>query len=129
MRLLFDTQCWLWIHGAPERLRAETRRVLTDPNTATYFSAASAWEISIKVALGKLRLPEPAARYVPARCARFGTAVLAVTLDHALRAGGLPTHHRDLFDRMLIAQAQIERLPILTADRRFAAYDVELIEA
>ena len=90
-------------------------------------SAASAWEISIKAARGRLELPQPPERYVPDRVRRHRMTVLDVALSHALRAGALPEIHADPFDRLLVAQAQLEGLPILTADPAIARYEVETI--
>jgi PIN domain nuclease of toxin-antitoxin system len=92
-------------------------------------SAASSWEISIKWALGKLSLPSSPSEFVPEHLAATKTYPLAIQHSHALRVATLPLHHSDPFDRLLIAQAQIERLPILTADPHFKPYDVELIPA
>jgi PIN domain nuclease of toxin-antitoxin system len=127
MRLLVDTQCWLWMNAAPERLSPPVRRQIERNDTELFFSAASAWEIAIKFALGKLPLPEPPAKYVPNRLRLTRTAVLAITDRHALHVADLPSHHRDPFDRLIIAQAQIERLRILTADPQFDSYDVDVL--
>lgn len=129
MRLLVDTQCFLWMTAAPARFRAPVRQLLSARSTTLYLSAASAWELAIKHALGKLRLPDVPSAYVEDRVKRTRTTPLPITLGHALRVADLPPHHRDPFDRLLIAQAQIERLAILTADRQMAAYDVEIVEA
>ena len=94
-----------------------------------YLSAASAWEIAIKSCQGKLRLPDPPLKYVPSRLEQFGVLPLAIDQAHALHVFTLPLHHRDPFDRILIAQAQLEHLPILTSDPVFAAYDVRTIAA
>ncbi|MDR7555458.1 MAG: type II toxin-antitoxin system VapC family toxin [Armatimonadota bacterium] len=129
MKILLDTQCWLWMEAAPERLSAEARRVVQDGAHALYLSAASAWEIAIKHALGKLRLPVAPERYVPSRMRRGRILPLPVQVEHGLRAGRLPPYHRDPFDRLLVAQAQLEGLTILTADPQLAAYEVPLIRA
>ena len=129
MRILLDTQSWLWMVSAPDRLSAASQALVADADTELLLSAASAWEIAIKEAIGKLTLPEPAERYVPSRLASFRAVSLPIAQSHALRVGVLPMHHRDPFDRILIAQAQIEGLPLLTADPRMARYDVELIAA
>jgi PIN domain nuclease of toxin-antitoxin system len=129
MRILLDTQSWLWMVSAPDRLSAASQALVADADTELLLSAASAWEIAIKESIGKLTLPEPAERYVPSRLASFRTASLPISHNHALRVGVLPMHHRDPFDRILIAQAQIEGLPLLTGDPRMARYDVELISA
>ena len=127
MRVLADTQCWLWMHLAPERLRHEVRQLLASGSTELYLSAASIWEMAIKHGIGKLRLPLPLTDYVLSRLERSTTLVLPVDHHHALRVAGLPPHHRDPFDRILVAQAQVERLAIVTADPQLAAYDVDLI--
>jgi len=127
--VLLDTHCWLWWIADPDRISAEARARIADPHTTILFSAASSWEIAIKCATGRLALPEPPEDFVIPRLARDGFLPLAVRHVHALRVAGLPPHHRDPFDRLLIAQAQVERVPIVTADHQFAAYDVELIWA
>ncbi len=129
MKILIDTACWLWSLSEPAHLNRRARDLLSDPGQAFFLSAASSWEIAIKAALGKLRLPEPPEKYVPARMAAFNILGLPVEHVHALRVFALPPHHRDPFDRILIAQAQIEGLTILTADRSFAKYDVKTIWA
>jgi PIN domain nuclease of toxin-antitoxin system len=129
MRILLDTQCWLWMALAPERFSARSRRLVEARETVLYLSAASAWEVAIKHALGKLRLPEPPVTYVPSRVAALGVQPLPIDHQHALHVATLPPHHRDPFDRLLIAQAQIDDLSILTADPLFAAYDVATIAA
>ena len=129
MRLLLDTQCWLWMLAAPERLSAAARRLVTAADNELLLSAASAWEIAIKHALGRLRLPAPPAESLPPLMAKTGVTPLPVLHGHAFRVAELPRHHRDPFDRLLIAQAQVERLPILTADRVFARYEVEVLPA
>jgi PIN domain nuclease of toxin-antitoxin system len=123
MRILLDTHCWLWLQVSPERLTAQVRDLLADPGNELYLSAASAWEIAVKWSLGKLPLPAPPSEYVPSRLDRQGVAGLPVELRHALQVASLPRHHRDPFDRLLIAQAQIENLHLLTADRTFASYE------
>ena len=102
---------------------------MTVPENELFLSAASAWEIAIKHAIGKLKLPEPPERYVPSRLEALRTLALPIEHSHALQVGSLPRHHRDPFDRLLIAQAQLEDLPILTSDEVFASYDVETIPA
>jgi PIN domain nuclease of toxin-antitoxin system len=92
-----------------------------------YLSAVSSWEIGIKSALGKLRLPEPVVSYVPKRMAAQGIRPLPITHSHALAVSELPTYHSDPFDRLLIAQAQVEGMAILTADRAFRVYPLEIV--
>jgi PIN domain nuclease of toxin-antitoxin system len=129
MKLLLDTQAWLWMISQSERLSREARARLFDPGTELYLSAASVWEIAIKSSIGKVRFPGPIGAYVPSALERSGVRSLAVDSRHALRTAELPMHHRDPFDRLLVAQAQLEGMAIVTADRRFSAYEVELLDA
>jgi PIN domain nuclease of toxin-antitoxin system len=127
VRLLIDTQCWLWMQAEPDRFGFETRKLLLDPGNELYLSAASSWEIAIKYALGKLPLPEPPTTYVPSRMQSSGVIGLAIEHAHALHVDSLPPHHRDPFDRLLVAQAQLEAMSILTADRALALYPVTIL--
>jgi PIN domain nuclease of toxin-antitoxin system len=129
MRILLDTQCWLWLALTPERLSLEARKLVEATEHELFFSVASAWEIAIKQSTGKLRLPDPAEHFVPSRVAALRTLSLAIEQSHALRVAVLPMHHRDPFDRVLVAQAQVEDLPILTSDPVFDRYDVTVIRA
>jgi PIN domain nuclease of toxin-antitoxin system len=129
VRLLLDTQVWLWMLAAPERLSKKTRALVVSPENELLLSAASAWEIAIKYALGKLQLPEVPEEYIPSLMTRTGITPLPVHHRHALHVASLPAHHRDPFDRLLVAQAQLEKLPILTADRAFRLYDVQVLPA
>jgi len=126
VKLLLDTQAWLWMQASPEKLSPEALDLVGDSRTELFLSAVSSWEISIKYALGSLPLPAPPFEYVPSRMKSSGVQALPITHAHALQVGELPQHHRDPFDRLLIAQAQIEGLPILTSDRQFAAYKVKI---
>ena len=126
---LVDTHVWLWMQTDPGRMREEAREVVEDAANELFLSAASAWEIAIKYRIGRLPLPEPPITYVPERMRRSGTTPLAVEPVHALWTSELPDHHRDPFDRLLIAQAQILGIPLVTADRQLEAYDLELLVA
>ena len=127
MRVLIDTQCWLWLCADPERFSKRTRERLADPDCERYLSAAAVWEIVIKHGLGKLPLPVAPRDFVPSRLRLTQTDVLPITAEHALRVADLPSHHRDPFDRMMMAQALVEDLPLLTADRTLRRYGVELL--
>src|SRR5437868_3051817 len=129
MRVLIDTHCWLWAMAEPQRLSPAARRVIEDQSNTIFFSAISALEIAIKFARRKLNLPAHPNEYVPSRVNANGMTHLAVYISHALRAGELPPHHKDPFDRLLIAQSQIEELPLMTADAVVAHYDVDVIWA
>jgi PIN domain nuclease of toxin-antitoxin system len=115
--------------AAPERLSPAARAMVESVDHELLFSAASAWEIAIKYALGRLKLPEPPEQYVPGRMTVLRTDALPIEHRHALRVAVLPAHHRDPFDRVLIAQAFVEDLPVLTSDAVFERYGVSVIEA
>ncbi|ELR98213.1 type II toxin-antitoxin system VapC family toxin [Gloeocapsa sp. PCC 73106] len=130
MKLLLDTQCWLWWFAQPERLSEETISHIADETNELWLSVASIWEIGIKVAIGKLSLPESPDSYISSRMSQLGVRSLEITATHALRAAALPLHHRDPFDRMLIAQAQSENMMFVSADAIFMRYsDVPIIWA
>lgn len=126
-RYLLDTRVWLWLQADPEEVQIELRTQLSEATTV-FLSAASAWEIAIKYGLGRLALPEHPRSYVPSRLQSSGTTALSVEFDHVHRVAVLPPHHRDPFDRLLVAQAQALRMPIVTADHQFLAYDVDTIQ-
>lgn len=92
-------------------------------------SVATAWEVAIKHRRRRLTLPYPPEEFIPKALAEDGFLGLAITLSHAIRAGGLPVHHKDPFDRMLVAQAQLENLAILTSDPMFSTYEVQVVPA
>jgi PIN domain nuclease of toxin-antitoxin system len=120
--MLIDAHALLWfITGNRKRISKELQARIEAE--ATVVSAASLWEIAIKASLGKLDAPYD----LPDRVRQLGFDFLHVTSEHAWQVRQLPFHHRDPFDRLLIAQAQIERLPILTADPSFAAYEVTAV--
>ncbi len=128
-RVLVDTHVWLWLQSDPDRLPASVRDMVEDRGVELLLSAASAWEIAIKYRLGKLLLPQEPATYVPDRMRRSGTTPLSVEHAHVLRVSELPDHHRDPFDRLLVAQAQILDVPIVTADSQFERYQVTVLQA
>jgi PIN domain nuclease of toxin-antitoxin system len=122
--MLLDTHTLLW-WLADEELAPDVRDEIADPANWVAVSAASAWEISIKRALGKLTAPDD----LPEQIRASDFSPLPIEINHVLAAGQLPKHHEDPFDRMLIAQAQIEQLTIVTRDRRFGDYDVAVVSA
>ncbi|HTW58607.1 MAG TPA: type II toxin-antitoxin system VapC family toxin [Terriglobales bacterium] len=125
MNILLDTHTLLWALTDESKLSERVRKLL--PNATTWLSVASIWEILIETRNGRLRLPQPTGPFIMSRLVSNGVQILPVTADHVLRIESLPDHHRDPFDRMLIAQSLEERLPLVTADRFFARYPVELI--
>lgn len=126
MRLLLDTQVLLWAATAPERLGAVADE-LEDLRNDLLVSAASAWEIAVKYALDKLPLPEHPARYVPHVMRELDASPLAIEHAHALAVATLPPHHRDPFDRLLVAQAQVLGVSLVTADATLARYDADVV--
>jgi PIN domain nuclease of toxin-antitoxin system len=112
--------------NSPERLSAHAKRHIMLERNERILSAASAWEIGIKYALGKLPLPEKPSDFLTRLLGTTRTYPLAIQQSHALRAAELPQHHADPFDRMLVAQAQAEGLVLMTADRQLKAYDVKI---
>ena len=124
-RLLLDTQVLLWWRTDDPTLKRAAYQAITDPTNDIFVSAVSIWEIAIKRALGKLRAPDHLAATVEAE----GFGELPVTFVHAEQAGSLPKHHTDPFDRMLVAQAQIEGLTLVTADANILRYPVRTMTA
>ncbi|MGC2108039.1 MAG: type II toxin-antitoxin system VapC family toxin [Candidatus Korobacteraceae bacterium] len=126
MNLLVDTHIVLWWFSRSRQLSNPARDEMSDPQNQVYVSAAVAWELAIKVNLGKLDAQKLVAD-LPALLFEEGFRRLAISMDHALRAGLLPRHHTDPFDRMLIAQAQALNCPIVSADRVFDSYGVRRV--
>ncbi len=129
MTLLLDTHVFLWWLDDSPRLGLKSRAAIADPDNTVWVSAATAWEIAIKTGLGRLEMSEPPEDILPREIERGGFRALAISVEHALRVRRLPPHHRDPFDRLLIAQASAEGLRLVTADRAFARYDVGLVDA
>jgi PIN domain nuclease of toxin-antitoxin system len=121
LKLLLDTQILLWAAAAPERLSEKARAALTLPENELLFSAASLWEIAIKSALDRADFRIQPKRF-RRELERSGYRELAITADHVLATADLPPLHKDPFDRLLIAQAVVEGLPLLTADATVARY-------
>ncbi len=129
MNYLLDTNVWLWSLWEPDRIAPKAREAIADLSNAVFLSAVTSWEVSIKAAAGKLKLPEAPTSYVPRRMAQQGLRPLPVSHPHALAVFELPPHHRDPFDRMLVAQAIYEGLTLITSDRELKRYPVEILWA
>lgn len=122
MNLILDTHIFLWAIASPEKLTGRQREEIEQPTNRLFLSAISVAELMIKASLGKLTFP-----FDPREAAlASGIETLPFTAEDAIRLGALPFHHRDPFDRMLIAQAQARGFIVMTADRQFASYDVRL---
>jgi PIN domain nuclease of toxin-antitoxin system len=127
MRVLLDTHTFLWWIDNDRRLPTRVRALMGDGSNVLLFSAASGWEIAIKARLGKLQLPEELASFLTAQLVRNHVTILSIHLSHTLHVYTLPALHRDPFDRLLVAQSQLEQLPILTADPLIQQYSVQTI--
>jgi PIN domain nuclease of toxin-antitoxin system len=122
-QLLLDSHALLWWLGDDPRLGSQARSAIEQTTEGLYFSAASIWELAIKQSLGKLKLPGSLLE----KLAEEGFTELRISAAHGLAASALPQHHRDPFDRMLVAQAQSERLTVMTRDERIALYDISVL--
>jgi len=127
MRFLLDTHTLLWSFNDSPSLSPRARKLIENGSNEILISAASGWEIATKVRLGKLPTGADLVDELERYLAQLGCDALPISLDHAVRAGSLPGEHRDPFDRMLIAQAQMENLRIVSNDRIFDAYHVERV--
>ncbi len=122
MRFLLDTCTFLWLTANPERLPARIISAIEKSENDLVLSVASAWEISIKYRLRRLDLPDQPNRYIPQRLSEYRIRSLAIGLTHVIEAAAMPLHHNDPFDRLLIGQAVIENLTIITPDAAFLPY-------
>jgi len=127
MKALLDTHTFLWWLSDDSRLSDKIRQIISDSANELYLSAASGWEIAIKSRLGRLDLPDNLEGFISEQIAFNAMQSLPIKMSHALHAHSLPVLHRDPFDRMLVSQCQLEKLPILTKDAQIAAYDVEVV--
>jgi PIN domain nuclease of toxin-antitoxin system len=123
--LLLDTHTALWFFWDDPLLSPTAKALIEDPNNRKLFSIASCWEIAIKAGLGKLQLGAPSRAFLNKEIARNNFEVLAITLDHATMVEGLAAHHKDPFDRLLIAQGMLEAIPIVSADAVFDQYGIQ----
>lgn len=124
MILLLDTHAFLWFCQDDPRLSATAKALLEDPANRKLLSIASCWEIAIKAGLGKLKLGEPSASYIPNALTKTGFELLPIAVAHATGVETLPLHHRDPFDRLLVAQAIAENTPIVSSDPALDAYGI-----
>jgi PIN domain nuclease of toxin-antitoxin system len=127
VRFLLDTHVLLWLLAGSARIGDAVLATLADQRHQVFVSAVSGWEIAIKVGLGRLDVPPDLRSWLPAAINASGVDVLQVSLEHTLGVEALPHHHRDPFDRLLIAQAITEDMTLVTADRQFDQYDVRLL--
>ncbi len=127
MNLLIDTNAFLWFAWDDPRLSVTARAYIEDPANRIWVSIASCWEIAIKAGTGKLKLGAPAEVFIPRELSRNSLELLDITLAHAVAVETLPLHHRDPFDRMLVVQASIEALTLVSIDTAFDPYGTSRI--
>lgn len=127
MKLLLDTHTFLWGAAGDERLSRRAARAISDPRNDVLFSVVSAWEIVLKATAGKLNLPESPERYIPSRLEQMAFRPLPLALAHTLRLTDLPDIHRDPFDRLLVAQALVEELALVSGDPILRRYPVKVV--
>jgi PIN domain nuclease of toxin-antitoxin system len=127
VRALLDTHAFLWWISDDRRLSDRAKAIIADGRNELFFSAASGWEISIKAGLGRLEVPADLQRFISDQLSRNAFQSLPIYLSHALHTRTLPDHHRDPFDRILISQAILEEIPLLSSDHRISHYPVEVV--
>ncbi|MBN1452094.1 MAG: type II toxin-antitoxin system VapC family toxin [Anaerolineales bacterium] len=127
MKYLLDTHTFLWWNLGDSQLSERARELISDGKNEIFLSAASAWEIAIKTAKGRLVIPEEPAQYLANRMSYYRFHALPVQVSHAVHVYDLPNHHADPFDRLLVAQCQLESLPLITKDENIQKYDLEVI--
>ena len=127
MKLLLDTHTFLWWNIEDPQLSVRAREIIANEQNEIFLSVASVWEISIKTAKGKLILPEVPAHYILSRLGLYRFQPLPVHVSHAVRVYDLPRHHDDPFDRLLVAQSQVESIPLISTDAEIRKYEVEVI--
>ncbi len=125
--LLLDTHTFLWWASDAPELSDSARKAISDTGNECFLSSASCWELAIKSSLGKLRLSKPVERFISDLITENGFRLLTIDLRHAAKVETLPFHHRDPFDRLLIAQAITEKLTLVSADSIFSRYDIQLL--
>lgn len=125
MNLLLDTQALLWFVLDDTQLSKRARESIVDANALVFVSPASLWEISIKISLGKYALPAPFASFWDTQLQINNFTLVPISISHTAQAAGLPFHHRDPFDRLIIAQSLVEGLPVVSSDGMFDRYDIE----
>jgi PIN domain nuclease of toxin-antitoxin system len=125
MKLLLDTNAFIWLNDAPDRIPQPTMAMLADSDNELLFSLVSVWEMQIKMQLGKLRLQAPLPKILQMQQSENGLKMLPIRIDHIWALENLPHHHRDPFDRLLITQAQVEDIAVVTSDDVFDQYSVQ----
>jgi PIN domain nuclease of toxin-antitoxin system len=124
MNILLDTHAFLWFVNDDPSLNESAKRLIEDESSQPFLSAASLWEIAIKISLGKLNLKQPYEVFIPQQLAFNGIGILNITMEHTAAVANLPFHHRDPFDRLLVVQSKIEKMPLVSADSVLDMYGI-----
>jgi len=127
VKLLLDTHIFLWSVGDDPRLSANARQSVADPSNDLFISIASLWEATIKITIGKMRVPGDSINYLLSRAAQTGVTTLPILSTHLQQLQGLPMLHRDPFDRILIAQSIVEKMPLVSIDAQLRQYQAEIL--
>jgi PIN domain nuclease of toxin-antitoxin system len=127
MKILLDTHIFLWWITDDSRLSGRAHEIISNSHNELYLSAASGWEIAIKSGLGRIQLPRKPDFFIAEQLSRNAIISMPIEMSHALHVHTLPLHHQDPFDRIIIAQAQLEKVPILTADPQFKKYKITVL--
>jgi PIN domain nuclease of toxin-antitoxin system len=125
MSILFDTHALLWLVNGSALLSENAKSLFSEPQNDFYLSLASVWEMAIKIKIGKLHVPSPLKQFISEQLPLNGIKILNIKLEHVIEVADLPLHHRDPFDRLIIAQGLVENLPIITVDKIFDDYGVQ----
>ncbi|MEC4748053.1 type II toxin-antitoxin system VapC family toxin [Methylomicrobium sp. Wu6] len=126
MKMLLDTHVFIWLDSAPEKLSSTALAVCQEQRNTLYLSMASIWEMQIKQQLGKLAFKLPLQQLVEWQCLHNGLQILLITTGHIYALNDLPSHHKDPFDRVILVQAKLENLTLISADSIFNRYGVDL---
>ncbi|VAX25781.1 Death on curing protein, Doc toxin [hydrothermal vent metagenome] len=127
MKILLDTHVFLWWITDDDKLSELAREIMGDGKNTLFLSAASTWEIAIKARIGRLKIPDPPDRFIAEQVYQNAIQALPIQISHSLHVYHLPPHHEDPFDRLLIVQAELENLTLLSADQQMGKYDVKVI--
>lgn len=127
MNILLDTHVFLWFVDDNPRLSETARTLIEADDSQPFLSIASLWEMAIKISLRKLELEQPFESFIPHQLARNGIGILNLSLEHTAAISTLPFHHRDPFDRLIVVQAKLEGMPLVSADPAFDAYEIQRV--
>jgi PIN domain nuclease of toxin-antitoxin system len=127
MNVLLDTHAFLWFVGDSPRLSDKAKTLIEAEDSQPFLSIASLWEMAINISLGKLKLEQPFETFIPQQLTLNGIGILNLSVEHTAAISILPFHHHDPFDRLIAVQAKIEKMPLISADPAFDAYEIERV--